>query len=572
MRVLKSIFGFFALAFICVSIQAFAQEEKTYSISLVKTANIQQQVQKIDGKKVLVESHKIKKGEHVWQILRDKGLLKSANLPELLTILKKLNKSFKNLDLIHPGQKLLVPLKIVPIKGLTAPKSSTAELKVTLPELEKVKLENYTVRPGDNIVKIVTGKYSIPPARLYTEYLNLVKKLNPDLKDLNRIYPGQKIRLPIYSPQMIRKPIKKKKPAPRPSLVGDEDKANPAWKDLQKIFIAMEEEWVQEGEHFIPLKSGGQIDLKASSFPVINLLNDKRIIVDIYNKLPDKMARLIEASWGNYKVIHLLQNDGLKACLDKILRATGYPRILSRGEPLELGGQFPLTITGDWVIVRANEPMEKYARIVVLNILGENEPRLCPPLKQFLNAQGIKIIEYPGSPQAFGGKKIKVDTISTGQGVRGVARTLLRVTGHKFRENIEIPVYGNQQKEFNLIIKADLFFKNKDKDAIIDFSGLGKDIASFLKEHQFELLSLPHSAPSLSVVSHILDFLGVANDEGVHPLMGADRATSHNVTVSINGVIFTDSEKNVIFAIPKGCPLKIQEFLIQKGFRLMEIP
>ena len=110
---------------------------------------------------------------------------------------------------------------------------------------------------------------------LHNEYLSLVKKLNPSLEDLNTIYPGQVIRIPIYSPETVRKPIQAAvSPRPRerlPEPAKAELKPNPFSLDLETLFLAMGEEWVNTGEHYIPLKSGGQIDLKAKSFPIINL-------------------------------------------------------------------------------------------------------------------------------------------------------------------------------------------------------------------------------------------------------------------------------------------------------------
>ena len=69
--------------------------------------------------------------------------------------------------------------------------------------------------------------------------------------------------------------------------------------DLGIIFAEMGEDWVQTGEHFIPLKSEGQIDLRAASFPILNLRDGLRVIVDLNNELPETMATLIESSWGN---------------------------------------------------------------------------------------------------------------------------------------------------------------------------------------------------------------------------------------------------------------------------------
>jgi LysM repeat protein len=279
-------------------------DEETYSISLVKTAEVDKQIYKVGKKRVLTETYSVQKGDHVWQILRQKGLLKKRNIREILSTLKKLNRSLTNLDLIHPGQKIIIPLKISPIDGIPILAHKVPPTPFPIEKLKELDLENYTVKRGDALIKVVKSRYKIPDHIVYNEYLNFVKKLNPSIKDLNLIYPGQTIRLPIYSAQKISMPIE---PAPTPQSEQKVQKKsmNTIGRHLGQIFTLLGEEWVQSGEHIIPLKTGGQINLKADSYPIINLSAGNRVIVDLHNNLPKKMGNLITSNWNNYKIIHL---------------------------------------------------------------------------------------------------------------------------------------------------------------------------------------------------------------------------------------------------------------------------
>ncbi len=186
------------------------QAEETYTIDLVKSADLKEDIAKVDDQKVLTETHVVKQGEHLWQLLREKGLLDRKDLPEILSMLKRLNKDLQNLDMIQPGEKIIIPLKIVPLSGLARVERVEAPVKTTPEALRDLDLENYTVRPGDSLTRVVSNRYGMPSDYLYGEYLQAIKRLNPTIKDLNRIYPGQTIRLPIYSPQQVRSPIIKK--------------------------------------------------------------------------------------------------------------------------------------------------------------------------------------------------------------------------------------------------------------------------------------------------------------------------------------------------------------------------
>ncbi|MBW1738411.1 MAG: hypothetical protein JRJ69_12880, partial [Deltaproteobacteria bacterium] len=63
------------------------EKEKTYSISLVKTAEAEQEVYEVDDKKVLTQTFTVQKGDWIWKILRKEGLLKRGNLAELISVL-----------------------------------------------------------------------------------------------------------------------------------------------------------------------------------------------------------------------------------------------------------------------------------------------------------------------------------------------------------------------------------------------------------------------------------------------------------------------------------------------------
>jgi len=550
-----------------------AEEERTYTIELQKTAGIAQQIHRVGDKKVLAEPHKVREGEHIWQILREKGLLGKGNLSILLSTLKELNSSLSNLDLIHPGEEILIPLKIVPIKGSITSEPKPAQVKATVVELKGMKLENYTVQPGDSIIKVVMAKYKIPPARLYTEYLQLVRKLNPNIKDFNRIYPGQKIRLPIYSPQVVRKAIKKQPPKRMAMLRKGNEAPNAHLKDLKSLILSIGEEWKDTGEHFIPLRSGGQIDLKASSFPLITFLSGQRVVLDAYNKLPEKVSRLIEQTWPNYNVVHLHKDDSLRKILGEIFQLAGYPRILGQGEALDVGGPIPVSVSGSWILVRSEKPLKNGFRIVVVVLRSNNgAEQIADPLKNFLeNIIGVKVVIYPPELNTQGVAPPEVNEILPGNDTRELVKTVFRLTRHRYRENVEIPVMGDEKSDFNLVIKADLFLKVKGHDGIIDLSGFENDILSFLREHEFEVLQLAGRNDPEELIADTLAFLGVPFDRGLHSLTAGTGESPLQVQIKLQGVVFADAERNAIFATPISLPTSLKQFLAQKGFRIMPL-
>jgi len=342
-------------------------------------------------------------------------------------------------------------------------------------------------------------------------------------------------------------------------------------EDLYVIFTEMGEEWVKTGEHFIPLKSGSQIDLKAVSFPILNLQNGLRVMVDLNNKLPDKMAKLIESSWGNYRVLHLVEGDTLRSALDKILGVCNYPKVSRKGEALELGGDIPIRITADWIVRLSEKQSGNRPGFAVIN-LHENPVTNTPwMIKEYLHRLGVKVIDYP---QGDDKKTEGVDnpaTLKGGGEPASLVRALLDLTGRSYSTQVEIPVYQKQKADFKLIIKADFFLKSKGRDAIIDLIGLAPEMVSLLEEHQFLVLSMANEKDALAVVSMTLDFLGIEYQKGPHSFMAGTGDDSRNIKLTLPGVVFSDSRGKPVLASPLNLPEEIAAFLSRRVYRILPL-
>jgi LysM repeat protein len=564
-------------AFNCLcALPAQGEEKDTFSISLVQQAT----VKKMDEKEIVYERYKVKKGDYIWKILRQKGLLKKPDIKELVSALKNMNKSLKNFDLIHPGETILIPLNIMPIKGYKEEDLSQESI-MGVSSLKDITFENYVVRSGDSLTMIVHGKHKVPPKYLYNEYLSLVKKFNPTLKNLDLIYPNQVIRLPIFSPKIVRLPIEHadKKPAlgkNEVALSKDTPYTASLRRKLKDIFDQIGEEWIDTGEQFIPLKSGGQVNLKAESFPVLNLQSGIRLIVDIKNELPEDVSRLIKSDWEDYGIVHLAADDTLETALDKILAQSNYYKILKSGETFDAmaTGDIALFIAGDRVIIPHGSDNAMPDKIVVINFIDQSTDKTPKMIRTYLQRLGITVIDYSETSiledmdsGSVGHKKIDIDKDRDFPLPAG----LLKLAGQPFSDQVKIPVYQGEGSGFNLIIKADLFFNRKGKDCVIDLTGLSPAVVSLLKKHQFNVLSLAGETNTNKVIELILDFLGLPFESEAHDFLVSARDKTKNILLKIPGIIFNDHEANKIFATDREIPEEIISFLDQREYAFFDL-
>lgn len=551
------------------------KEADTFSISLVQQAT----VKKMEGREVTYEHYTVKKGDYIWQLLRQRGLLKRPDLAELISLLKTMNRSLTNLDLIHPGQTILIPLNITPLRGYGEREEIFQESIMGISSLKDISFEHYTVRPGDSLTMIARNRYKLPAGHLYDEYLELVRKLNPTLKDLDLIYPNQVIKLPIYSPEIVRMPIKAEKTErdlrkTKITPIEDTGRILSLRQKFRDIFTQMGEEWIDTGEQFIPLKSGAQINLKADSFPTLNLSNGRRLIIDIKNELPEDICQLIESDWEDYRIVHLAPQDNLTAVMDKILAASNYYKVLRSGEQFRIGGDIEISIAGDWVIVPYRGGPGSTNTIIVISLISNPSEKTPGIVSAYLKRLGIEVIEYPDfsahqdmKEEIPIQKKIKIEKDMDFP----LATLLLNLAGQPFSSKVKIPVYQGESAKFNLIIQADLFFNRKGKDCIIDLTGLSPAILSLLGKHHFLVLSLASEKDVNRMTELILDFLGLPFDSKPHHLLAAARDETRSITLTIPGISFHDQEGERILATDTKVPVEIVSLLNQKGYNLLEL-
>lgn len=557
--------------------QALSEEgEDTYSISLVQTAELDQEknreVRQIDqNRKALIETYTVKKGDHLWQLFRERRMLEKRNLYELISVLKRLNPSLQNLDLIHPGQRIVIPLTLTPVGGvpILAPKPSVVSIPVEA--LTDIPLEKYTVKSGDSLIKVVKERFGVSDQEITEQYLGMLRKANPSIENLHRIYPGQVVKLPVFSAQMVRAPVQRESPRPPKEQKEPPVKASGVAQQLGEIFSLLGEEWVNTGEHFVPLKSGGQVNLKADSFPVLNLSNGNRVIVDLYRGLPEKMASAITTSWDNYRIVPLQKEDDLKQALDRIFPACGYYRIYQHGEPIELVGDIQIRMTADWIIQPLPLQGGGVGGMILLTLTDSRTARMSPEIRKFLESLRLKVVEYPSSeppkPLFLGG----VDVLEAGQRGPELIEMVLNLTGKTFSRNVEIPVYQGPNTQFSLVVKADFFLYVDGRESIIDHSGLGEETVSLLRDQGIRVLSILGEKDPYLTVSKILEFVGVKFDPNPHPFMASSRGESRNVRMTIPGIVFQDNRGQNIFASHLRLPEEIVGFLNSKGYKILNL-
>ncbi len=142
---------------------------------------------------IVCDRYTVKKDDHIWEILRRKGRLSEEDFPKFVKILKDMNPHIKDVDMIYPGQDIVIPLKEMPARGTDVKEGPRY---VTIPMIPDVLYNTHEVASGECLSRIVTAKIGMAWGEIPVEYFETLKRLNPDMEDMDFIYPGQTVRIP----------------------------------------------------------------------------------------------------------------------------------------------------------------------------------------------------------------------------------------------------------------------------------------------------------------------------------------------------------------------------------------
>lgn len=398
----------------------------------------------------------------------------------------------------------------------------------------------YVVQKGDSFTAILRKQRKERKKRVPYD---LIRRLNPGIKDLNRIYPGQKIVLPVREtseppekPSEARKkndfppPVERIREAGRapaaeslPPAVHPVENARPetAMKTpptaehilgfIRLVLNRMNGTLTAKGNYFIPLKEATQITIDCSLIPIVELDDGTTFLLDFGNRLSEEIKALIGQSWTNYAFLPGEElGDGLTGLKGIIRRSRNY-------EMSEVGSHPPLLLKPeirvfpDWTITAKKTAVGASYR-QGLFLLGSSEKPLPGEARSFLEKNGLVVTEISGDRTVTGLSTHKATPITTDlRGLKGIAlaEQLLKVLGETPVANSEIVLFDQARSGFNLSITADLLLRRGEKRFVIHTKRLPEQFVRILKEGGAEVIPIGEGASGRPLIEGLLQALRI---------------------------------------------------------------
>jgi len=599
--------------FLFICFDSIFSEEVSDTKTITFTKNVV--VKKYKMGEVQAEPYTVKEGDSLWKILIDNYGIKKKQFYFFCRITKSLNPDLKNAHNIVPNQVLLIPFKYVTHFKIPKEEFKSILLDVLSSPSSKISTEKFTISKGEHVAQVLRDMYNVPDDLIFYRYLNMVKQLNPDLKDINLVKPDQKIILPSFASYQLPSKEEEKpdevlgeesftegaqaEEAPAAEEVLAEKKTEPVYVDprfrkisrqlpssralymnsMASIADVLQGKLNSFGEFTIPLMKEGQITIDTNNFPILQFTDKKKIILDYGGELNSGLIKLLQLELNDFEVVTLREHENMESVLDKVLDRAGYFSVDKSRNPLVIGDKIQLEIGGDWVIYTD----ELLKEIMVLNLIEKGTEPIDSHLKDYIHTYGVNLVDLymmgEGEQEKIGLAPKAVEhkyhpedmpVIDTSN-CAVLVDSLLTLLGQNFQKDFKVKLFHGKSKGFDIEVMADRYFERGGKGHIISFHTIPEKLIEVITQqgNLFLGLSLPLEDPSL-VIKNVLDFLDVRYDSP-RPRFSATSNGVKRVELIIPGTLITKDEETSILLTSIELEAEVYRWLMEKKIEVVRL-
>ena len=539
------------------------------------------------GQDILCAPYVVQKHDWVYKILKLRGDIAQDDFPEFLSLFGRLNPNIDDINTIRPGQQIVIPLRKVQRENLPMGPSGTITIPFvyktgqgTIPEAFK---REYVVQRGDCVSKLIAPGFGDFGSKGYQEAEALFRRLNPQVADLARIYPGQRLilvdsgirKLPTYP--LLRASGSSRDPmpsdtAPAPSPAGQAPVVPPS--PLSRMAELLQATVMNRGVYFFPKPGGTDAGIDLARTPLVTLPDGTRLLVS-HGQAPDQEAlaaarrffpRLFVVS-GAAEADPEAQMDGwLAAVKDRLV-----------SEPLTFSDRgVQVTVRARWMLrlPGAAPRSVRYLCVTPVDTTAEQTPDL---IRRYLEAHGIRLREMvrPGPSPATA--PVVVGKIPAPPGgttmpraltgdVRHFVADLMLETGFAYaaRVNITFPYAGMQIQTVSNVVHIP-----QGTPLFIDFGDLYGDAVDAIERTGFKVIRIGRQMPREAIVDRVLAALGVTV-ETRPTFLAAERPPDHNTELIFPGVLRpATTERPGQLITPAELDERLRLFLAQRHVQVL---
>jgi LysM repeat protein len=471
----------------------------------------------------------VQKGDWLAGIVRNQLGTKKISY----ALIRRLNPKIRNLNRIYPGQRIILPLAEQAATREVPPEKAPIQPETPVPEA-------YRIQPGDSLGRIIQEALRVPPEEVLSTY-QLVRRLNPGLKDPQNLPTGEILNLPpgierrIPGPPTASQPTL---PAPKAPVALAKASSLPGWMEITRSVLArMNGSLLTQGYYVIPLDGNAQLSIDCARLPVAELDDGTTVLLDFPGLLSEAVKTLIRRSWPTHHVLAADEmGDPVTGLRGIIGRSRHYAMAPHKG-PLRLLASPEVLFYPDWMIQAPKTSSRAPYRQGLL--LHEGEESLPADVLNLLEKNGLPITEIatgtvltsPAAPPPALPHLPGVDLNS----LRGIAlaEQLLNILGVASTPIVEVPIFEPLRDGFRLSITADLLVEREGKRFLLHSERLPEQFINILRQAGTTYIFCDPQQGGRPAVENLLTGLEIPFAFGYFSFRIPEASTRPRLTVSL---------------------------------------
>ncbi len=550
------------------------------------------------GWDILCDPYQVQQGDWVLKIFRQKGELAHNDFREFLGIFERLNPHVKDIDRIRPGQVVDIPLKKLAHGTLPGQSSGVVTIPVVMISSPRDMIEKhartYTVQQGDTVSTLIANRFGGRYGNTtYSQGLNLFKAANPHIKDINRIFAGQKIYMPdpsireqswysamfdeagnLVEEMTEAENTEAVEPQPQPAaatapemapLPSETASTGPAADAASAIGGRL----LDKGTYFFPMKQGKDFELDLSRYPMIDLQNGSKVILTTQDRVMNVDLPLVQSYWDNVKAVKVSDNASSQEILEAVFSA--FSEEASTNHLAFDDGAVSIRVSAKWIRTEPSADGRIPRHSCITPIMSASE-RTHDAIVRYLDRNDILIKEIlSGTPEAtrrpiHSDAAADVDSID-GTSQKALIASFAALMGFPYSPNtsISFPYAGIQVQALSNLLS----FGNG-REILIDFGDLYGDAVNAIRGTGLEILQIDVDTGPVEIIQRLMKTAGTAYTAS--PIFyGANRSAEFNTAISVNGILIpTDTGENRLIT-EKQIPELIKTYLRDQGIQLVRV-
>jgi len=549
------------------------------------------------GRAVLCDPYIVGEEDAVLSVLRQKGELAADNFTEFLHLFKRLNPHIRDLNRIEPGQHLFIPIRRLPPGEF----SRQQDARVTIPfvTISKVKKrirahsDTHHIKRGECVSVLVARRFGAFGTDAYRMGVDLFRRANPGILDINRVFVGQKVYLPRPSIQqepwftalldpsgsgMEAETFITLKAEAAPATSGG---SMTAWKKdpptpFSRAAELIDATLIRKGRYFFPAQNGADRELDLSRFPILEMKDGKRVIL-CEEKLDDTLLHAIRSHWQDARTLVISKDAPLETVLDALSRVI--PGIFP-GETFRFSDNgLEVALFPRWMIHRlgsGKNPLQKTA----VFLAGGKASLLPEALTRYLSKYNIHVKQIDPDPiDGFEGfterKESKPNTKPFLPVIRihrdtprRIIPEILATLGYLYTPNVSVffPYGGVQVKAW-----TDMVTLPTGKMLLMDFGDLQGDAVPALTTAGIPVFQFTGNIDKKDRLVALLNTLQCRFRINPTFPVGNNREKA-DASLTFPGVLVLTKDEKSTLITHDGIDGDALEFLQEKGIQVLTVP